>query len=100
MFRERLRGIDILMAAAVVAGLAVVTPSFDAGDRMTQGVLVGSRLGICVCYTLPVEPVSRGEPACDDGRVLSTECSLLVCTAPGLWMSRSAVEWEDGAPAA
>jgi len=40
-FRERLRRRDVAAAAVVTAGLALVVPSFDAGDRMTQGLLWG-----------------------------------------------------------
>ena len=40
-FGERLRRRDVATAGAVVAGLALVCPSFDAGDRVVQGVLWG-----------------------------------------------------------
>ena len=45
-FRERLRGLDVLLAAAVVGGLFVVTPSFALGNQMTQGVLWGVTSGL------------------------------------------------------
>lgn len=38
---SRPRREDILTAVLVTAGLVLVTPSFDAGDRMTQGLLWG-----------------------------------------------------------
>ena len=40
-FRERLRGIDVLTALIVVAGLMLVTPELNLGNRLTQGVLWG-----------------------------------------------------------
>lgn len=40
-FGERLRRRDVLAALAVSAGLLLVTPSFDAGDRLTRGLLWG-----------------------------------------------------------
>lgn len=40
-FGERLHRRDILTACAVTAGLVLVTPSFDPGNHLTQGVLLG-----------------------------------------------------------
>ncbi|MBK8048018.1 MAG: EamA family transporter [Anaerolineales bacterium] len=41
VFRERLHGRDIVMAIVVVAGLMLVTPSFDVTNTLTQGLLWG-----------------------------------------------------------
>lgn len=41
LFRERLRGSDVVTAAVVVAGLAVIAPILDVGNSLTQGVLWG-----------------------------------------------------------
>ena len=41
VFKERLHRRDILTALLVVGGLALVTPSWDLGDHLTQGVLWG-----------------------------------------------------------
>lgn len=40
-FGERMHRRDIFTACAVTAGLALVTPSFDPGNHLTQGVLLG-----------------------------------------------------------
>jgi drug/metabolite transporter (DMT)-like permease len=40
-FRERPRRGDLLAAGAVVAGLALVVPRYDLGDRLTQGAAWG-----------------------------------------------------------
>lgn len=40
-FGERLHRRDVLTALLVTAGLVLVTPSFDAADHMTQGLLWG-----------------------------------------------------------
>lgn len=40
-FREKLRAFDIAAAFVVTAGLAIIAPRFDLGDRMTQGLLWG-----------------------------------------------------------
>lgn len=41
VFDEHLRWFDVAMAAIVVAGLALLAPMFDFGDRATQGVWWG-----------------------------------------------------------
>ncbi|NEX62202.1 DMT family transporter [Noviherbaspirillum galbum] len=41
IFGERLRRQDIVTAFVVMAGLVLVTPSFDVGNRLTQGLLWG-----------------------------------------------------------
>lgn len=41
IFGERLRRQDVIMALLVAAGLVLVTPGFDVGNRMTQGLLWG-----------------------------------------------------------
>jgi drug/metabolite transporter (DMT)-like permease len=45
-FPERLRSSDLLLALAVVAGLVLLTPNFDFGDRVTQGALWGTAAGL------------------------------------------------------
>jgi drug/metabolite transporter (DMT)-like permease len=90
MFRERLRGVDILMAVAVVAGLAIVTPSFDAGDRMTQGVMwgVGSGFAYAILCLL-----SRSHVATRPAMTITfyQQGFAALFTAPGLWISRAAL---------
>jgi drug/metabolite transporter (DMT)-like permease len=41
VFGERLHRRDVIMACVVVAGLVLVTPSFDVRDQFTQGLLWG-----------------------------------------------------------
>jgi drug/metabolite transporter (DMT)-like permease len=41
VFGERLHRRDVVMALAVTAGLVLVTPSFDFGNHLTQGLLWG-----------------------------------------------------------
>lgn len=41
-FPERLRPLDIALAAVLIAGLFVMTPNFDATNQITQGVLWGT----------------------------------------------------------
>lgn len=41
VFGERLRRRDVVTALAVTLGLVLVTPSFDVGDHLTQGLLWG-----------------------------------------------------------
>jgi drug/metabolite transporter (DMT)-like permease len=90
MFRERLRGIDILMAAAVVAGLAVVTPSFDAGNRMTRGVMWGVASGFAYAILCLL---SRSHVASRPAMTVTfyQQVFAAVFTAPGLWISRGAL---------
>ncbi len=45
-FRERLRPADILLALLALAGVAILVPSPEAGDRTTQGVLWGVLSGL------------------------------------------------------
>ncbi len=40
-FREPLRRRDVITSIVVVAGLVLVTPSWDLGNRLTQGLLAG-----------------------------------------------------------
>ncbi|MDJ0839692.1 MAG: DMT family transporter [Acidobacteriota bacterium] len=40
-FREKIRGLDILFALLVTAGLILVVPDFDLGNRTTQGAAWG-----------------------------------------------------------
>ena len=90
MFRERLRGIDILMAAVVVAGLAVVTPSFDAGNQITQGVMWGVASGFAyaiLCLLTRSHVASR--PAMTI--TFYQQVFAAAFTAPGLWISRGAL---------
>jgi drug/metabolite transporter (DMT)-like permease len=44
-FRERLHIVDIVRAAAALAGVAILTPSWNWGDRVVQGVLWGVASG-------------------------------------------------------
>jgi drug/metabolite transporter (DMT)-like permease len=48
VFRERLHRSDIVTAIVVVAGLVLVTPSLDLGNRTTQGVLWGVLSGFTI----------------------------------------------------
>jgi drug/metabolite transporter (DMT)-like permease len=41
IFRERLRGHDVITAVLVVLGLILVTPNWDLSNHLTQGVLWG-----------------------------------------------------------
>ena len=41
VFGERLHRYDVIAALVVVAGLVLVTPSFDVGNTLTQGLLWG-----------------------------------------------------------
>jgi len=45
-FRERLRPIDILTAAIVLAGLWCIVPSLDLGDHITRGAAWGVASGV------------------------------------------------------
>jgi len=49
-FRERIRLLDVALGVVVVAGLALVPPSFDFGDHVMQGVLWG--VGSALAYAL------------------------------------------------
>jgi drug/metabolite transporter (DMT)-like permease len=44
-FKERLRSMDMVTAGLVLAGLVLVIPSFDFGNRIMQGVLWGTGSG-------------------------------------------------------
>ena len=44
-FKERLRSMDLVTAGLVLAGLVLVIPSFDFGNRIMQGVLWGTGSG-------------------------------------------------------
>jgi drug/metabolite transporter (DMT)-like permease len=44
--REKLRAVDIVLAAAALAGIAILTPSFQLRDQATQGVLWGIASGL------------------------------------------------------
>jgi drug/metabolite transporter (DMT)-like permease len=41
VFHERLHRYDVITAVAVMAGLVLVTPDWDTGNQLTQGVLWG-----------------------------------------------------------
>lgn len=45
MFGEHFRAIDLLLVMLVIGGLLLVTPSFNMGDHMTQGLLWGIASG-------------------------------------------------------
>jgi drug/metabolite transporter (DMT)-like permease len=45
-FRERLRAIDVVLALAALAGVVILIPAFNPGDRATQGVLWGVASGL------------------------------------------------------
>jgi drug/metabolite transporter (DMT)-like permease len=45
-FKEKLRGGDVLLALLALAGVVILLPSFDPGDRTTQGVLWGVASGL------------------------------------------------------
>ena len=45
-FREKLYAIDVVRAAVALAGVAILTPSFEWNDRATQGVLWGIASGL------------------------------------------------------
>ena len=52
-FREKVHGYDIFAALVVIAGLALIAPGFDIGDRTTQGVLWGLLSGaLCAATAL------------------------------------------------
>jgi len=90
MFRERLRGIDVVMAVVVVAGLAVVTPSLDTGNQMTQGVMWGVASGSAyaiLCLLTRSHVATR--PAMTVTFYQQVFAALF--TAPGLWISRGAL---------
>lgn len=46
VFRERLRGADVVTGLLVVAGLLLITPAFDLGNTHTQGLLWGIVAGL------------------------------------------------------
>ncbi len=45
-FRERLRRADLVLAAVALAGILVLVPSYELGDRATQGALWGIASGL------------------------------------------------------
>jgi drug/metabolite transporter (DMT)-like permease len=45
-FRERLRLGDVLLAAVALAGIVILTPSWEIGDQVTQGILWGIASGL------------------------------------------------------
>src|SRR4051812_17941329 len=49
-FRERMHGRDVVLGIVVIAGLALVPPSLDLGNHVTQGVLWG--VGSALAYAL------------------------------------------------
>jgi len=90
LFQERLRGIDILMAIVVVAGLVAVTPSFDAGNQMTQGVLWGVASGFAyaiLCLLSRLHVASR--PAMTV--TFYQQVFAAAFTAPSLWVFHAAL---------
>ena len=60
-FRERRRWLDLFTAVLVMAGLAMIVPSFDFGNNITQGIL-GNRLGIRLRPPLHSEPAAGRDP--------------------------------------
>src|SRR5262245_16204752 len=46
LFREKLRAADVVLAALALAGVVILVPSFEAGDRVTQGVIWGVASGL------------------------------------------------------
>ena len=57
-FRERMHGRDVVLGLVVIAGLALVPPSLDLGNHVTQGVLWG--VGSALAYAL-LSLVSRSQ---------------------------------------
>jgi drug/metabolite transporter (DMT)-like permease len=45
-FRERLRALDVVLALVALAGIVILIPSWELGDRSTQGVLWGVASGL------------------------------------------------------
>jgi len=90
LFRERLRGIDIVMAVVVVLGLAVVTPSFDPGNQMTQGVMWGVASGFAYAILCLL---TRSHVASQPAMTVTFYQQMFAAlfTAPGLWISRGAL---------
>lgn len=63
-FRERLRRSDVAMGLLVVAGLMLVTPAFDLGDQLTQGLLWGILSGLAYAvFSLVTRSAVRTLPA-------------------------------------
>jgi drug/metabolite transporter (DMT)-like permease len=46
LFRERLRAADVGLAAGALVGVIILVPSYELGDRTTQGVLWGVGSGL------------------------------------------------------
>jgi drug/metabolite transporter (DMT)-like permease len=46
LLREKLRAADAVLTGVALAGIAVLVPSFEPGDRSTQGVLWGIASGL------------------------------------------------------
>lgn len=64
VFGEKLRRREIFCALIVVAGLVLVTPDFDPGNHLTQGVLwgIGAAITCAVLSTLSRSLVSKHPP--------------------------------------
>ena len=45
-FREKLHTIEVVLAVVALAGIVLLVPNFDPGDRATQGVLWGVASGL------------------------------------------------------
>jgi drug/metabolite transporter (DMT)-like permease len=46
LFREKLRAVDVVLAALALGGIAILLPSFQLNDRATRGVLWGLASGL------------------------------------------------------
>lgn len=44
-FREKLQAIDVVLASLALSGVAILTPRFELGERLTQGILWGIASG-------------------------------------------------------
>ncbi len=46
LFREKLRWVDVILAAVALGGIAILLPNFQLNDRATRGVLWGVASGL------------------------------------------------------
>ncbi len=64
LFREKLRAFDVGAAVVILAGLAVLTPDFNIGNNLTQGVAWGVLAGFsCALLSLLSRSSIRSYPA-------------------------------------
>ena len=47
VFRERLRGADVLLAAGVFGGVLIMTPQLSLSNAVTRGIVLGIGSGLC-----------------------------------------------------